>query len=375
MLTISIDCASEEYLKILLTGNKMSVGEITESMENPQEGYDPMKIPESMQYITTSSPGGADVMYLAKGPLPQPKPDEVLIRVMAAGINRPDVAQRQGHYPPPPGASSIMGLEVAGEVVGKGSAVTLYEIGDRVCALTNGGGYAEYCVAPALQCLQWPKGYNAIQAAALPETYFTVWANLFQLGHLVKGESVLVHGGSSGIGVTAIQLAHEFSGGKIYATAGSDDKCRACIKIGASDAINYREEDFGARIQTLTVGMGVDVILDIVGKPYFLRNIDSLSVDGRLIQVATMQGNVVDNFDLRKIMSKRLIITGSTMRPRSTTEKAAIAKDLAEKVWPVLNDGRCAPVVYQVFPLSEVSDAHQLLESSQHIGKIMLKVD
>jgi NADPH2:quinone reductase len=184
-----------------------------------------------------------------------------------------------------------------------------------------------------------------------------------------------VHGGSSGIGVTAIQLAHEFSGGKIYVTAGSADKCRACIELGASEAINYREEDFGARIQTLTDGMGVDVILDIVGKPYFLRNIDSLSVDGRLIQVATMQGSMVDNFDLRKIMSKRLIITGSTMRPRSTTEKAAIAKDLADKVWPILNEGRCAPVVYQVFPFSAVVDAHQLLESSQHIGKIVLKVD
>lgn len=334
-----------------------------------------MTIPESMQYIATSSPGEPDVMYLAKGQVPKPKPDEVLIRVMAAGINRPDIAQRLGLYPPPSGASSIMGLEVAGEIMAKGSSVTLYEIGERVCALTNGGGYAEYCVAPALQCLPWPEGYSAIEAAALPETYFTVWANLFQLGHLGKGESVLVHGGSSGIGVTAIQLAQEFSGGKIYATAGSADKCRACIKLGASEAINYREEDFGTRIQALTNGMGVDVILDIVGKPYFLRNIDSLSVDGRLIQVATMQGSVVDNFDLRKIMSKRLVITGSTMRPRSTTEKFAIAKDLAEKVWPVLNERRCAPVIYQVFPFSAVVDAHKLLESSQHIGKIVLQMD
>jgi NADPH2:quinone reductase len=281
--------------------------------------------------------------------------------------------QRKGLYPPPPGANPVVGLEVAGEVVALGQAVTEFELGDRVCALTNGGGYAEYCVAPAPQCLPWPKGYDAIRAAALPETYFTVWANLFGLGRLVAGESVLVHGGTSGIGVTAIQLAHEF-GSKVYATAGSREKCEACLKLGADAAINYRTDDFVERMSGFTGDRGVDVVLDIVGAPYTMRNLRCLTMEGRLIQVGVMQGSRVENFDLSLVMMRRLTITGSTMRPRSTAEKGAIAGALHEKVWPVLEAGRCGPVIQEVFPLAEAAAAHRLMESSTHIGKIILDV-
>ena len=326
-----------------------------------------------MSYIEARGAGEPNVLHLVTGPVPQPQSNEVLIRVLAAGVNRPDVLQRKGLYPPPPNATPILGLEVAGEVVAVGRAVKEFKPGEMVCALTNGGGYAEYCLAPALQCLFWPEYYNAIQAAALPETYFTVWANLFEIGRLVPGESLLVHGGTSGIGVTAIQLAREY-GCRIYATAGSQKKCTACLKLGAAAAINYRQDDFAERIREFTDSQGVSVVLDIVGAPYTMRNLSCLAMDGRLIQIAVMQGSKVENFDLMSIMMRRLTITGSTMRLRTTPEKGLIAKALREKIWPVLDAGRCGPVIHQVFPLAEAASAHRLMESSTHIGKIMLKV-
>jgi NADPH2:quinone reductase len=288
-------------------------------------------------------------------------------------VNRPDVAQRAGSYPPPPGASPIIGLEVAGEVVAVGPEVTAFRLGDRVCALTNGGGYAQYCVAPEAQTLYWPRGYDAIRAAALPETYFTVWANLFMLGRLARGESVLVHGGSSGIGVTAIQLAHEF-GATVYVTAGTEAKLEACRRLGAAAAINYRTQDFAAEIKTLTGGRGVDVVLDMVGAPYFQPNLRCLAMDGRLVQIAFLNGSRADSVDLLPIMLRRLTVTGSTMRPRSTAQKGEIAAELRTKVWPVLDAGRCGPVIHATFPLEQAAEAHTLMESSTHIGKIMLTV-
>lgn len=327
----------------------------------------------TMRYIQIPVSGEPDVMRVVEGQVPKPNATEVLIRVAAAGVSRGDVAQRQGKYPPPPDASPTLGLDVSGEIVGKGSAVAAFNIGDRVCALTNGGGYAEYCTAPATQCLPWPKGYDAIRAAALPENLFTVWANVFQQGGLGRNESLLVHGGSSGIGVVAIQLAHEFAG-CVYATAGSQEKCLSCVAFGANAAINYREEDFESSIRTLTHGKGVDMILDMIGGPYFSRNINCLAANGRLIEIGTLQGTIVERFDLKQLIAKRLIVTGSTLRPRSTQEKGAIAAALKEKVWPVLEQGRCEPVIYKVFPLSEVNEAHRLMESSQHIGKIILKM-
>ncbi|MGB5102580.1 MAG: NAD(P)H-quinone oxidoreductase [Steroidobacteraceae bacterium] len=330
-------------------------------------------IPDQMRYIAATTAGDPDVLRLVTGPTPRPRADEVLIRVQAAGVNRPDVFQRKGMYPPPPDASPIIGLEVAGEVVAIGPDVTDFGVGDRVCALTNGGGYAEYCVAPAAQCLAWPRGYDAIRAAALPETYFTVWANLFQHGRLVRGESVLVHGGTSGIGVTAIQLARE-SGARAYATAGSDEKCAACLKLGAAGAVNYRTADFAEAVAKWTGGRGVDVVLDIVGAPYFARNLASLAVDGRLVVVATMLGATVERLELFQLMRRRLTITGSTMRPRTTAEKGAIAQALRQHVWPVLDAGRCAPVIHAAFPLADAAEAHRVMESSAHIGKLMLEV-
>jgi NADPH2:quinone reductase len=332
-----------------------------------------MPVPQTMTYVQANGAGEPEVLGLTTGKVPAPKPDEVLIHVQAAGVNRPDVAQRQGSYPPPPGASPILGLEVAGEVVATGDQVTTLSVGDRVCALTNGGGYAEYCTAPAPQCLPWPKGYDAVRAGALPETSFTVWANLFQLGRLSKGETALVHGGTGGIGVTAIQFAHEF-GARIFATAGSDEKCASCLKLGADAAINYRSQDFAAELKTLTEGRGVNVILDMVGAPYMTRNIRSLAMDGRLVMIAFLQGSKVQDFDFMHVMLRRLTITGSTMRPRSTAQKGAIAAELREKVWPVLDAGRCQPVIHATFPLAQAAEAHRLMESSAHIGKIMLTV-
>jgi NADPH2:quinone reductase len=332
-----------------------------------------MTLPSSMTYIAVDGAGGPDAMKTATGKLPEIHPDEVLIRVLAAGVNRPDVAQRAGTYPPPKGASPILGLEIAGEVAAVGAEAGSLKIGDKVCALTNGGAYAEYCAAPAAQCLPWPAGYDALRAAALPETYFTVWANLFQRGHLRAGESALIHGGSSGIGVTAIQLAHEF-GATVFATAGSVEKCAACVRLGATAAINYREQDFVAEIERLTQHHGVDVILDMVGAPYLVRNLKSLAMDGRLVQIAFLEGSKLESFNVMPIMTRRLTLTGSTMRPRSTAEKGAIAASLRAAVWPVLDAGRCAPVIFRTFPLAEVGEAHRLMESSAHIGKIMLRV-
>jgi NADPH2:quinone reductase len=333
----------------------------------------PQGLPDIMTYIEAAGAGGPEVLRAARMNVPQPKPDEVLIRVQAAGVNRPDVQQRLGVYPPPPGASPVIGLEVAGEVAAVGEKVAQWKLGDRVCALVNGGGYAEYCVAPALQCLRWPEGYDALRAAALPETYFTVWANLFQRGGLGRGKTALVHGGSSGIGVTAIQLAREF-GATIYVTAGSDEKCEACRQLGANEAINYRTADFVAEIKRLTDGRGVDVVLDMVAGPYIQRNLRCLAMDGRLVFIGFQQGPKVENFDFTHVMTRRLTITGSTMRPRTTREKGEIANALRERVWPVLDAGRCGPVIHKVFPLAEAAEAHRLMESSAHIGKIMLHV-
>jgi NADPH:quinone reductase len=332
-----------------------------------------MLIPQTMSYIQANGAGGPEVLGLATGPVPSPKPDEVLIHVQAAGVNRPDIVQRQGFYPPPPGASPHLGLEVAGEVVAIGDQVTTLSVGDRVCALTNGGGYAAYCVAPAPQCLPWPTDYDAVRAGALPETSFTVWANLFQIGRLAKGETALIHGGTSGIGVTAIQFAHEL-GATLFATAGTDEKCAACLKLGADEAINYRTQDFAAEVKRLTEGRGVDVILDMVGAPYIARNVRSLALDGRLVLIAFLQGSKVEDFDFVQVMMKRLTITGSTMRPRTTAQKGAIAAELRDKVWPALDAGRCPPVIHATFPLAQAAEAHRLMESSTHIGKIMLTV-
>lgn len=327
-----------------------------------------------MTYIAADGAGGPEVLKPASGPVPSPRPDEVLIRVEAAGVNRPDVQQRKGSYPPPPGASPIIGLEVAGEVVALGEQVKALRVGDRVCALVNGGGYAAYCVAPEAQCLPWPKGYDAVRAGAVPETYFTVWANLFGHGRLNAGESALVHGGTSGIGVTAIQLGREF-GARMFATAGSEEKCAACVQLGAVAAINYREQDFVAELKRLTDGRGVDVVLDMVGGPYTPRNLRILAMDGRLVQIAFLQGSKVPDFDMLPVMVRRLTMTGSTMRPRTTAQKGAIAAVLRETVWPVLDQGRCGPVIYATFPMAQAVEAHRLMETSAHIGKIVLKMD
>jgi NADPH:quinone reductase len=332
-----------------------------------------MTIPERMTYVAATAHGGPEVLKTAIGPLPAPKADEILIRVLAAGVNRPDISQRQGSYPPPPGASPIIGLEVAGIVAAAGPEVRQYRVGDRVCALTNGGGYAEYCAVPATQALPWPTGYDAIRAGAIPETYFTVWANLFMHGRLARGEAALIHGGTSGIGVTAIQLAKEF-GATAYATAGSDDKVAACVKLGAGAAFNYRTADFLEEIKKATKDHGVDVVLDMIGAAYFERNLRCLALDGRLVLIAFLGGASVEKFNLAPVMTRRLTITGSTMRPRTTAQKGAIAAELRARVWPALEAGRAGPVIHEVFPLAEAAAAHALMESSMHIGKIMLRV-
>jgi NADPH:quinone reductase len=330
-------------------------------------------LPTEMTLIAHGSGGGPEVLVPQRGPLPTPREDEVLIRTLAVGVNRPDVAQRSGTYPPPPGASPVIGLECAGEVVAVGGKVARWKLGDHVTALTNGGAYAEYCTAPEAQTLPWPAGYDALRAAALPETYFTVFANLFGHGRLGAGETVLIHGGTSGIGVTAIQLAKAF-GARVFATAGSAEKVAACLELGADAAIDYRTQDFAGEVKTLTDGKGLDVVLDMVGAPYFGRNLRCLKLDGRLVMIAFLNGHVAESVDLRPIMVKRLTITGSTMRPRSTAEKGEIAAALEAKVWPLLAEGRCAPEIFRTFPLAQAADAHRLMESSEHIGKIMLEV-
>ncbi len=332
-----------------------------------------MSLPSTMRFVDLPSFGGPEVMTFSNGPLPSPKAGELLVKVQAAGINRPDVAQRQGNYPAPKDASPVLGLEVAGEVVALGEGVSDFQIGDRVCALANGGGYAEYCVVPAGQALPFPAGYDAVKAAAVPETFFTVWANLFQMAGLTEGESVLIHGGSSGIGTTAIQLAKAF-GAEVYTTAGSKEKCDACEKLGAKRAINYREEDFAAVIKEATGGKGVDVILDMIGASYFEKNIASLAKDGCLSMIAFLGGTVAEKVDLRPIMVKRLTVTGSTMRPRTGDEKRAIRDELIEQVWPLLESGKLAPVIHDVIDFDQVAEGHRLMESSGHIGKIVMRV-
>ncbi|MRG67589.1 zinc-binding dehydrogenase [Rhizobium pusense] len=327
-----------------------------------------------MRFIDLPSHGGPEVMRLSQAPLPKPAKGEVLVKVEAAGVNRPDVAQRQGTYPPPKDASPILGLEIAGEVVALGEGVDEFNLGDRVCALANGGGYAQYCAVPAGQALPFPKGYDAVKAAALPETFFTVWANLFQMAGLTEGETVLIHGGTSGIGTTAIQLAKAF-GAEVYATAGSAEKCEACVKLGAKRAINYRDEDFAEVVKSETGGKGVDVVLDMIGAAYFEKNLAALAKDGCLSIIAFLGGAVADKVNLTPIMVKRLTVTGSTMRPRTADEKRAIRDDLVDQVWPLIESGQVAPIINRVFTLDEAAEAHRLMESSSHIGKIVMRVD
>jgi NADPH:quinone reductase len=324
-----------------------------------------------MQCIEIASPGSADVLRLVERHDPQPATGEVLIAVAAAGVNRPDVLQRKGHYPPPPGASDIPGLEVAGTITALGTGVQQWQLGDRVCALVSGGGYATMCVAPAAHCLPVPASLDVTAAAAIPETFFTVWMNVFDRGRLRAGESALFHGGTSGIGTTAIQLAAA-RGARVFATAGSDEKCRACEALGAERGINYHTEDFVTVIQELTDGRGVDVILDIIGGDYFGRNIAALAKDGRLMQIGLMGGTASQAIDLTQVLRRWLTITGSTLRPRSVEEKASIAAALQREVWPLLESRRVKPVVYRTFPLGDASAAHRLMESSEHIGKIVL---
>ena len=330
-------------------------------------------LPETMTAIDISEPGGPEVLVPATRPLPRPGLGEVLIKVAAAGVNRPDVAQRQGGYPPPPGAPDIPGLEVAGEIVGVGVGAGEWQVGMSCCALVAGGGYAEYCAAPAALCLPIPDRLTAVEAAALPETYFTVWTNIFQRGRLVGGESILIHGGSSGIGTTAIQLATQF-GARVFATAGTAEKCAACEELGAERAINYRAEDFPEIIADLTAGRGVDVILDMVGGAYFERNIQALALEGRLVIIAFLGGSkTTANF--LPLMLKRLTVTGSTLRPRTIEQKAEIAAPLRAKVWPLLESGRVRPIIDSTFPLANAADAHTRMESSGHVGKIVLTND
>ena len=328
------------------------------------------QIPSTMRAVEITEPGGPEVLVVGERPVPEAGEGEVLIKVAAAGINRPDVMQRTGMYPPPPGASDIPGLEIAGTVVARGPAASGVQEGDLVCALVAGGGYADYCTAPASLCLPVPEGLSSVQAAAIPETFFTVWTNVFDRGRLASGESLLVHGGSSGIGTTAIQLAKAY-GATVYVTAGSDEKCQACTDLGADAAINYKNEDFVARVAELTNERGVDVILDMIGGDYLPRNLKSLAVEGRIVQIA-LQGGPKVEMNLLPIMLKRLTLTGSTLRPRTVAQKAMIAHSLREKIWPLLESGKVRPIIHATFPLAQASDAHRMMESSQHIGKIVL---
>jgi putative PIG3 family NAD(P)H quinone oxidoreductase len=330
-----------------------------------------MTHPDTMTAIEIASPGGPEALRAASRPMPHPGTGEVLIKVAAAGVNRPDIMQRKGQYPPPPGASDIPGLEVAGEIVAIGLGVHHLRIGDKVCALVTGGGYATYCVAPEPQCLPVPKDFGMIEAAAMPETFFTVWHNVFERGRLTAGESILIHGGASGIGTVAIQLAKAFNAGAIFATAGSRDKCHACEKLGATRGIDYKHEDFVQVIREATSNRGVDVILDMIGGDYIQKNLSILAVEGRHVSIATQRG-VVAEVNFGPVMGKRLTLTGSGLRPRSVAEKGAIAASLKQKVWPLLDAGKVKPVIYKTFPLAEASEAHRLLESSSHIGKIVL---
>jgi len=331
------------------------------------------KLPATMMAIQITKPGGPEVLKpIHDRPLPVPKPHEVLVEVAFAGVNRPDLAQRGGTYNPPPGASDLPGLEISGRIVALGADVTQWKVGDEVCALTPGGGYAQYCATPATHCLPIPRGFSLLQAAMLPETYFTVWTNVFDRARLKKGESILVHGGASGIGTTAIQLAHAF-GCAVYATVGDDAKKDACLKLGAAHVINYKTEDFVAVVREKTEGKGVDVVLDMVAGPYIERNLDCLAMDGRLSVIA-VQGGAQATFNVAKLMMGRKTITGSTLRPQSVEAKAAMADALRQKIWPLLEAGTVKPVHFKTFPLHQADAAHAELEAGQHIGKVMLSV-
>jgi putative PIG3 family NAD(P)H quinone oxidoreductase len=330
-------------------------------------------VPQTMTVVEVEHPGGPEVLVSGTRPVPQPAPGTVLVRVAAAGVNRPDLLQRQGKYPPPPGASDVIGLEVAGTIVARGDDAGEWQVEDQVCALVAGGGYAEYCVAPAPQCLPLPRSFSMVEAAALPETFFTVWTNVFERGRLQAGERLLVHGGSSGIGTTAILLARAF-GATVYATAGSPDKCAACERLGAERAINYRTDDFVAAVSDLTSGRGVDVVLDMVGGDYVSRNLEVLAMEGRLVQIAFLRGSRAE-VNLSPLMQKRITFTGSTLRPRTVEQKGAIARALREHVWPRLDAGGLRPVIYQTFPLAQAADAHATLERGEHVGKIVLTVE
>lgn len=329
-------------------------------------------LPDRMTVIEITEPGGPEKLALASRPIPQPAAGEVLIQVAVAGVNRPDCLQRQGGYPPPPGASDIPGLEVAGTVAALGEGVDNWMVGDKICALLTGGGYAEYCVAPAPQCLPVPTGLTLQQAAALPETFFTVWSNIFDRGRLKPGEILLVHGGASGIGTTAIQLAKAL-GSRVLTTVGSPDKVQPCLDLGAERVINYHEEDFVQVVKSTTNNRGVDVTLDMVGGDYVQRNLSALAVEGRLVFIAFLRGAKVE-LNLAPVMMKRLTVTGSTLRSRPIADKAPIAQALRETVWPLLASGEVRPIIDRIFPLSEVTDAHALMESNRHVGKILLQV-
>ena len=327
-------------------------------------------LPNRMRVIETTAPGGPEVLAVGRRPTPAPGPGEVLIRVAAAGVNRADVMQRRGRYPPPPGASDVLGLEVSGAVAAVGREVSGWSVGDPVCALLAGGGYAEYCAAPAPQCLPVPAGIATEDAAALPEAAMTVWTNVFDRAALQPGDTLLVHGGSSGIGTMAIQLASAF-GSRALATAGSDEKCAACTALGAETAVNYRETDFVEAVRAATGGRGADVVLDMVGRQYLQRNLDALATEGRLVVIGLMSGTSAE-LDLATLMSRRLTVTGSTLRARSIPQKGAVATAVRERVWPLVETGRVRPVVHRRFPLSQAAEAHRLMESSAHIGKLLL---
>jgi NADPH2:quinone reductase len=331
-----------------------------------------MTLPAKMRAVEIAKPGGPEVLAPVERPLPAPKSGEVLVKVAAAGVNRPDILQRMGLYPVPPGASDLPGLEIAGEVVACGDGAKLWKPGDRICALVHGGGYAEYCVAPEVQALPVPKGLSLVEAASLPETFFTVWSNVFDRAGLKAGETLLVQGGSSGIGVTAIQMAAVL-GHRVFATAGSDEKCAACLRLGAEKAINYKTQDFAAEVKAATGGKGVDVILDMVGGDYFPRELKCLADDGRLVFIAFLRGPKTE-LDINELMRRRLTVTGSTLRPRPVAFKGAIASRLKERIWPLIDAGKIKPVIYRTFPLAGASEAQRLMESSQHIGKIVLTV-
>jgi NADPH2:quinone reductase len=323
-----------------------------------------------MRAIEIEKPGGPEVLRPAQRPQPEPKAHEILVRVRAAGVNRPDVLQRLGLYPVPPDASDLPGLEIAGEVAACGSEVTKWKPGDAVCALTHGGGYAEYCVTPEVQALPVPRGLSMTEAASLPETFFTVWGNVYERGRLAPGETLLVQGGTSGIGVTAIQMARA-TGSRVFATAGSDEKCAACVKLGAEAAFNYKTQDFVAGVKAATGGKGVDVILDMAAGDFVGKELKALADDGRLVFIAHLRGAKAE-LDVNEVMRRRLTLTGSTLRPRPVAFKGAVAASLRSRIWPLIEDGKIRPVIYRTFPLEQAAEAHRLMETNAHIGKLVL---